>query len=109
MNTRRGARSLGCSAFSSAREAATSGRSCSAACRVFFDGDVVTLIEPRDRALAGLQLLLSAQSYAHLIERQVGLRCHEVEQPLLVLLERRTAVACTGLGIDASRRRPALH
>jgi len=33
--TRRGASSLDCSTFSSARAAATSGRSCSAACRVF--------------------------------------------------------------------------
>src|ERR1700685_4234801 len=50
MNTRRRALSDGCSAFNSARAAATSGRFCSAACRVFFEGDIVTLIESPDRA-----------------------------------------------------------
>src|SRR5580692_7149403 len=109
MNTRRRALSDGCSAFSSARAAATSGRSCSAACRVFFEGDVVTLIESSHRTPPGLELLLAGEPRADLVERQVGLRGDEVEQPLLVRLERRAAVAGARLRRDASRARPALE
>src|SRR6476469_9983553 len=108
MNTRRRGLRDGCSAFSSARAAATSGRSCSAACRVFFKGDLVTLIETSDRTPAGLELLLAREPPADLLERQVGLRGDEVEQPLLVRLKRRAAVAGAGLRRHASRRRPAL-
>src|SRR3972149_8749192 len=89
MNTRRGASSEGCSAFSSARAAATSGRSCSAACRVFFEGDPMTIIEAPDRGRSGLQLFLGGKPRADLFERQIGLRGDEIEQPLLVRLERR--------------------
>src|SRR5215471_20976782 len=109
MKMRRGASSLGCSALSAARSAATSGRSCSAACKVFFKGDVVTVVEAPDRADASFLLLLLAQPRADLLERQVRLGGDEVEQPLPVPLERRPAVAGTGLGIDAARRRPPLN
>src|SRR5215475_16176375 len=110
MKIRRGASSLGCSALSAARSAATSGRSCSAACKVFFKGDVVTVVEAPDRADASFLLLLLAQPRADLLERQVRLGGDEVEQPLLVPLERRpAAVAGAGLGIDAARRRPPLN
>src|ERR1700739_1598637 len=109
MNTSRGATSLGCSAFSSARAAATSGRSCSAACRVFFEGDVVTLVEAPDRANTGFMLLHATQPRTNLLERQVRLRCDEVEQPLPVLLKRRAAMAGSGLGVDAAGPRPPLN
>src|SRR5665647_1341749 len=58
MKTRRGASSLDCSTFNSARAAATSGRSCSAACRVFFERDVVAFVEAPDRGRTGFQPLL---------------------------------------------------
>src|SRR5262245_38285717 len=109
MKMRHGASSLGCSALSAARSVATSGRSCSAACKVFFKGDVVTVVEAPDRANASFLLLLLAQPRADLLERQVRLSGDEVEQPLLVPLERRPAVAGAGLGIDAARRRPPLN
>src|SRR5258708_4277752 len=48
------ARKDDCSAFSSARAAATSGRSCSAACSVFFERDAVPLVKPPDRGSADL-------------------------------------------------------
>src|SRR5262245_37161951 len=101
MKMRRGAWSLGCSDWSTARSAATSGRSCSAACSVFFKGDVVTIVEAPDRADTRFLLLLLAQPCADLLERQVRLGGDEVEQPLLVLLERRAAVTSTGLGISS--------
>src|SRR5947208_4905479 len=107
MNTRRGACRRGCSAFNSARAAATSGRSCSAACSVFFEADAVTLVEAPHRACCSSQLLVGAKPYANLIERQVRLRRNKIEQPLAMLLQRRAGVAGPGLGFDASRRRPA--
>lgn len=91
MNTRRGASRRGCSAFNSARAAATSGRSCSAACRVFFEGDVVTFVEAPDRANTGFVLLHGAQPRTNLLKRQVRLRGNQIEQPLPVLLEPRAA------------------
>src|ERR1700678_4412828 len=109
MNTRRRALSDGCSAFNSARAAATSGRFCSAACRVFFEGDIVTLIESPDRAPPGLELLFAGKPRADLVERQVGLRSDEVEQPPLMRLERRAAMAGARLRRDASRVRPAFE
>src|ERR1700730_13243515 len=93
MNTRRGACRRGCSAFSSARAAATSGRSCSAACSVFFEADAVTLVEAPHRAGCGFQLLVGAKPRANLIERQIGLRRNEIEQPLAMLLKRRPGLA----------------
>src|ERR1700685_4865033 len=108
MNTRRRAVSDGCSAFNSARAAATSGRFCSAACRVFFEGEIVTLIESPDRAPPGLELLFADKPRADLVERQVGLRSDEVEQPSLMPLERRGAIAGGRLRRDRSRGRPSL-
>src|SRR5262245_5151634 len=109
MKTRLGARSLGCSAFSAARSAATSGRSCSAACSVFFEGDGVPVEEAPDRADARLLLALRAQTLADLLQRQVRLRGDQLDQPLLVLLQRRAAVTGAGLGLDASGLPPAIH
>src|SRR5215510_9800703 len=106
MNTRREGFSVGCSAFSSLRAAATSGRSCSAACRTFFERDVVAVVEAPDGAGGDGQLLLAAKPVADLLERQIGLLRHEIEQPLLVRLERRTTVPSAGFRRDAPRSVP---
>src|ERR1700685_3635028 len=80
-----------------------------AACRVFFEGDIVTLIESPDRAPPGLELLFADKPRADLVERQVGLRSDEGEQPPLMRLERRAAMAGARLRRDASRVRPAFE
>src|SRR5271168_2751732 len=108
MKTRRGAFSLDCSTFSSARAAATSGRSCSAACRVFFERDVVAFVEPPDRGRAGFQPLLGLEPCANLFERQVRLCGDQIKQPLPMRLKRRTAVARAGQCRYTARCRPAL-
>src|ERR1700733_5568365 len=108
MNTQRGALREGCSAFSAARAAATSGRSCSAACRVFFERNLLTIVEAPDRARSNLELLRAADPQADVIERQVRLRGDKIEQPLLMLVQRRAAMASAGFGFDAAGRRPAL-
>lgn len=99
MKTRRDAFSAGCSALSFARAAATSGRSCSAACRTFFERDLVAVEEAPDRAYGNGELLLATQAVADFLERQIGLFGDEVEQPLRMRLERRAAVPGAGLGL----------
>src|SRR5262249_54061216 len=107
IKTRRRGSSVGCSAFNSARAAATSGRSCSAARRVFFESYVMTIVECPDRAYCRLHPLLGPQPRTDLLERQIGLRGNECEQPLLMLLERRTDVTSAGLCRNATGLGPA--
>src|SRR5262245_36953774 len=102
---RRGSRA-GCSALSSARAAATSGRSCSAARRVFFEGNVVSIVEPPDQTYGYLHLLLGTQPRSDFFERQVRLCGNEFQQPPLVPLERRAAVARARLRFDAACLHP---
>src|ERR1700760_3502620 len=109
MKTRRGASSLDCSTFSAARAAATSGRSCSAACRVFFEREWVWFVEAPDRGRAVFQPLLRLEPRANLFERQVRLRCNQIEQPLAMRLKRRAAVASAGQRRYTARCRPALE
>ena len=108
MNTKRGALTEVCSAFSSARPPATSGRPCSAACRVLSERDLVTIVKAPDRTRSNPEPLRAAKPQANVIERQIRLRCDGIEQPLLMLVQRRTTMAGAGLGVDAAGRRPAL-
>src|ERR1700680_414978 len=108
MKTRRDGASDGCSAFNWARAAATSGRSCSAACSVFFNGDLVASEEAPDRSHSNLQLLLARKARADLLERQVGFRGDKIEHPSLVPLERRAALARAQFALCTSRCRPAV-
>src|SRR5271156_219640 len=96
IKTRRDATSLDCSTFSSARAAATSGRSCSAACKVFFKRDVVAFVKAPDRGRTGFQPFLGLEPRPNLVERQIRLRCDQIKQPLAMRLERRPAVARAG-------------
>src|SRR5450631_1618484 len=109
IKTSRRARKDDCSACSSARDAATSGRFCSAACSVFFERDVVPLVKPPNRGSAYLKSFRRCQPRADLIKCQIGLSGDEVEQPLLVLLKRRAAVARARLRRDAAGCLPAVH
>jgi len=70
------------------RAAATSGRSCSAACRTFFERDLVPVLEAPDRAHGGIKLHFAPQPVADLFEPQVGLLRNQIEQPSLVCLKR---------------------
>jgi IstB-like ATP binding protein len=106
MNTRREGFSAGCSAFSALRAAATSGRSCSAACRTFFKRDLVALVEAPHRADSDSELLLAAKPVANLLKCQIRLLRHEIEQPLLVRLERRTTVPSAWFRRNAARSVP---
>ena len=109
IKTRHGARSFNCSTFSLARAAATSGQSCSAACRIFFERDVMALVEAPDRRRTGFQPLLGLEPRAYLFQRQVRLRCDQIKQPLAMRLKRRAAVARAGRCRYTARRRPAFE
>src|SRR5690606_10158838 len=50
-----------------------------------------------------------AQPSADLLKRQVRLRGDQIDQPLLVLLQWRAAVAGAWLGLDASGLPPPIH
>src|SRR5207249_7429043 len=65
------------------RAAATSGRSCSAACRLFFKGQVQMPQKSEDRRKADLNLVLR-QSGCNLRQRNIGLLRHPLSDPLLV-------------------------
>ena len=60
------------------------------------------------RLVANLELLRAAEPQADVIERQVRLLGDKIEQPLLMLVQRRAAMAGARLGLDAAGRRPAL-
>src|SRR5205807_8510334 len=63
MNTKRAGSSKPCSRIQRRRAWATSARSRSAACRLFFIGDVMAKEKPRERALAGLDPPLAQFSH----------------------------------------------
>src|SRR5215510_13301295 len=109
MKTRCEATSAGCSAFRALRAAATSGRSCSAACRTFFKRDLVAVVEAPHGADRNNQLVLTTKPLANLRKCQVRLLRHEVEQPLLVRLERRANVAGSRFGFDAACSGPPIE
>ena len=108
MKTRRRALSFGCSAFKSARAAATSGRSCSAACRLFFECDLVPVVEAPDRTDGDIELLVALQAVADFFERQIGFGRDEIEEPAFMGPERRLAVTGSRRRLDAARRSPPL-
>src|SRR5262245_102843 len=109
MKTRCEASSAGCSAFSASRAAATSGRSRSAPCRTFFKRDLVAVVRPPHRTDGDRELLLAAKPVANLLQRQIGLLRYQIEQPLLVCVERRAAVPGAGFRRDAACSGPPIE
>src|ERR1700704_1481940 len=90
MNTNRAELSMPCSRIQRRRARATSGRSCSAARRLFFEGDLVSSEKPPERGAAACNPPL-AHCGEHLIQRQIRLLRYQGEQPIRVLLQRRSA------------------
>src|SRR5229473_2578359 len=86
MNTSRAGSRSGCAAIQAARAAATSGRSCSLACTIFFEADVLGGEEPPYRAIADM-LAARGKFGADLLQRQVGNRGNPFQQPQAFLLQ----------------------
>src|ERR1019366_58829 len=88
MNTNRAGSNMPCSRIQRRRARATSGRSCSAACRLFFKADPLTAEQSPDRPAAA-----GDPSLAHraddLIQRQIRMLTNQHQQPVGMLLQRR--------------------
>src|SRR5712672_1103520 len=98
INTRWAGSSKPCSRTHRRRARATSARLRSAACKLFFDGDVMADEESGKGTSACRDSPLS-QRQDHLIQREVRLLTNEGENPLRVLLQWRcTPAAGHGLG-----------
>src|SRR5437867_7945304 len=83
MKTSRFGSSRGCRLRNAARAAATSGRSCSAACRLFFEGQLQMPQKAEDRGETDLNLVLR-QSGCDLGQRDIRLLRHPLSDPLFV-------------------------
>src|SRR3954453_4758722 len=93
--------SFGCRRCSDRRSAATSGRSCSAARRLFFKGQLQMMKKARNRRLADCDLFLR-QSGCKLCERNVRLVRHQLPNQLLMLCKREILVAAKLRRTDAA-------
>src|SRR5262249_17358865 len=92
INTSRAGSSMPCSRIQRRRARATSARCRSAACRVFFQGDVVPDEKTRQRALAGSNSSLE-QLHKRLLQGQVRPFGNESQYKLRVRFQRRYASA----------------
>src|SRR6266849_5080937 len=110
---------VSCSFRNALRAAATSGRSCSAACRLFFKGQVDVVEEPRNPRLAHLHFFFR-QANLKLCKRTIRLFRYKLLNPICMWLKREslvpaelvrtdTAPMSTGSEIRKSRSRPENH
>src|SRR6516165_2540938 len=91
-NTRCAGSNMPCSRIQRRRARATSERSCSAARRLFFESNLVTLKEAPDcRAAAGNLVLTHCQN--HFVQCQVRLFLNQTQQKICMLFQRRDASA----------------
>src|ERR1035437_6074966 len=92
MKTSLSGSSFACSRFHSSRAAATSGRNCSAARRLFFDADFARVEEPPERRDAGHNATF-ARVTKYLRERDIRPLGDQPQQPFGMINQRRTAMA----------------
>src|SRR5208283_1259310 len=90
INTSRAGSNMPCSRIQRRRARATSARSCSAARRLFFKADIMSLVEPpyRDAAAGDPSL---AHRRDDLIQRQIRLLDNQRQQKIRVRFQRRDA------------------
>src|ERR687897_543742 len=109
---RAGSRS-GWASNQASRAAATSGRSCSAACAVFFPGDRPAIEEAPERPKPDRHAALGAQAILHFGQRDVVRLVDQGEQEALMGVELGTARATLALGLRLTGARnlcgPADH
>src|SRR5262247_2763824 len=84
--TSRAGSNMPCSRIQRRRARATSARSCSAACRLFFESNLVTLKEAPDRGAAASNLVL-AHRQNHFVQCQVRLLLNQTQQKIRMLLQ----------------------
>ena len=91
-NTKRAGSNMPCSRIQRRRARATSARSCSAAYRLFFECNLMTLKETPDRSAAAPNLVL-AHCQNHFVQCQVRLLLNQIQQKIRILLQRRDTSA----------------
>ena len=107
INTSRAGVSMPCLRIQRRRARATSARCRSAACRLFFESDAVSIEKPPERTAAGSNPLL-AQFRNGFDQGQVGLSRNHSQYPRFVLFQWRSA-ASARLRCGASALPPALQ
>src|SRR3977135_4439844 len=107
INTRRAGSNMPCSRIQRRRARTTSARSCSAARRLFFEGDVVSIEKPPKRTAAGSNSLF-AQLGQGLFQGQIRLLGNQSQYPLRKLFQWRNTSA-TRLWRRAPDLPPALQ
>src|SRR5260221_4798733 len=97
---------VSCSFRKALRAAATSGRSCSAACTLFFKGQVDVVEEPRNPRLAHLHLFFR-QANLKLCKRTIRLFRYKLLNPICMWLKREVLYPpnLSGLTLPVSRLR----
>src|SRR5690348_12465368 len=108
MKTSRAGSRAGCSACHAARAAATSGRSCSLACTIFFEADALGGKEPPHRSVADM-LAAGGELGADLLECQVGSRGDPLKQPSPLRFQSGAAIATHRLGHKPPFIAPGIH
>src|SRR6266446_2765599 len=93
---------VSCSFRKALRAAATSGRSCSAACRLFFKGQVDVVEEPRNPRLAHLHFFFR-QANLKLCKRTIRLFRHKLLNPICMWLKRESLVPAELVSTDTAR------
>src|SRR4051812_49950840 len=91
------------------RASATSGRPCSVACRLFFDGDPVAFEEPPDRRLADANAMPGRQFRADLGQRQVRLMSDKRQDRLAMPTQARAMVTTHWSGARLTLGTPPLR
>src|SRR3977135_685015 len=102
MNTSLPGSSLFCRRCNALRAAATSGRSCSAARKLFFKGQLQMMQKPRDRRLSDRDLFLR-QSIFEFGQRDVRLLRYQLPHQILVRRQREIFIAAEFGRVDAAR------
>src|ERR1700704_5528346 len=102
MNTNRLGSSFVCRRCNALRAAATSGRSCSAARRLFFKGQLQMMQKPGDRRLSNHDLLLR-QSLLEFGQRDIRLLRYQLPHQILVRRQREILIAAKLGPADAAR------
>src|SRR6516164_8759512 len=93
---------VSCSFRKALRAAATSGRSCSAACTLFFKGQVDVVEEPRNPRLAHLHLFFR-QANLKLCKRTIRLFCYKFLNQICMWLKRESLVPVELIWTDTAR------
>ena len=107
INTRRAGSNMNCSRRQRRRARATSGRCCSAACRLFFEGEIMSRKKPPNSGAAARNAPLAHRG-DDLVQRQVRLLGNHSQEPFRVRFQRRCAPSAR-LCFGASSVTPALQ